>query len=527
MPNNCSTLIQRKQNILHKILRSNSEGKIQNAVNETTAALCVAGTRKTPAYSPTSTSNLITASAARRSNAFANNRIQPTSNHLYETHFPSIRDASENSERQIQSHDELHYHPQSKKISTNASPKSNGHAPSTSISSIFNALTKRSTENFMSTYGDFEDTINPSAVPPASRRSQHSHKTNEINHNTMKQTVLSQKQSGDATGDIHLSSSTLDKNQQRTLGTSARVRTNMPQIHVEASFIQEATTRERANTGQIYQRRITHNVKAPIKQKIDKYRRRSGENSQAANGSTPNGLSPTSPSFTTSPFARPKQPPSSPAAVHRVSSDAEVEARLEVLRLSMDNNFIQADKQTQSQPTPQQPIHPRIKSPYFSNNNHHQQQITPKLSTSNPPTPPVRLRRTNGTTQPISSASSSRHVKQQQQSHLVKQSKKSGSGNLYLAFISSRHFSALDENLFDCDIDHEKLLNIFTWLKGVEEHRHEQLDHEFLLNEQYQRMLDVEENLSLYSEIQFAVDDIPANTTGKPCERIEKMQFGD
>ncbi|CAF4490133.1 unnamed protein product, partial [Rotaria magnacalcarata] len=84
------------------------------------------------------------------------------------------------------------------------------------------------------------------------------------------------------------------------------------------------------------------------------------------------------------------QPPSSPAAVHRVSSDAEVEARLEVLRLSMDNNFIQADKQTQSQSTPQQPIHPRIKSPYFSNNNHHQQQITPKLSTSNPPTPPVR-----------------------------------------------------------------------------------------------------------------------------------------
>jgi hypothetical protein len=30
MPNNCSTLIQRKQNILHKILRSNSDGKLQN-----------------------------------------------------------------------------------------------------------------------------------------------------------------------------------------------------------------------------------------------------------------------------------------------------------------------------------------------------------------------------------------------------------------------------------------------------------------------------------------------------------------
>ncbi|CAF4993324.1 unnamed protein product, partial [Rotaria socialis] len=81
--------------------------------------------------------------------------------------------------------------------------------------------------------------------------------------------------------------------------------------------------------------------------------------------------------------------------VHRVSSDAEVEARLEVLRLSMDNNFIQADKQSQSQPTPQQSIHPRIKSPYLSNNNHHhhQQQVTLKLSASNPPTPPVRLRR--------------------------------------------------------------------------------------------------------------------------------------
>ena len=30
MPTNCSTLIQRKQNILHKTLRANSEGKIQN-----------------------------------------------------------------------------------------------------------------------------------------------------------------------------------------------------------------------------------------------------------------------------------------------------------------------------------------------------------------------------------------------------------------------------------------------------------------------------------------------------------------
>jgi len=30
MPNNCSTLIQRKHHIPHKVLRSNSEGKLQN-----------------------------------------------------------------------------------------------------------------------------------------------------------------------------------------------------------------------------------------------------------------------------------------------------------------------------------------------------------------------------------------------------------------------------------------------------------------------------------------------------------------
>ncbi len=93
-------------------------------------------------------------------------------------------------------------------------------------------------------------------------------------------------------------------------------------------------------------------------------------------------------------------------------------------------------------------------------------------------------------------------------------------GNLYLAFIASRHLSSLEDALFESDIDHQKLLQIFTWLKGVEDHRHEQLDHDQLLIEQNQRMLDEEENLSLYSEIQHAVDDLPANTTGKPCEKI-------
>ncbi|CAF1432288.1 unnamed protein product, partial [Adineta steineri] len=32
---------------------------------------------------------------------------------------------------------------------------------------------------------------------------------------------------------------------------------------------------------------------------------------------------------------------------------------------------------------------------------------------------------------------------------------------------------------------------------------------------------------SLYSEIQHAVDDVPANTTGEPCERIATMAFED
>lgn len=189
----------------------------------------------------------------------------------------------------------------------------------------------------------------------------------------------------------------------------------------------------------------------------------------------------------------------------------------------MDGNLIHVNKQSPTQT--HYGSNARIKSPYFSNSH---QQMVPRLSPSNPPTPPVRLRRTHGITQPISSASSSRHVKhhqQQQQQNLLKQSTKSGSGNVYLAFISSRHFSTLDEAFFDYDLDHQKLLNIFTWIRGVEEHRHEQSDHDQLLQEQCQRMLDLAENFSLYSEIQQAVDDLPANTSGKPCEKIQTMSF--
>ena len=235
-------------------------------------------------------------------------------------------------------------------------------------------------------------------------------------------------------------------------------------------------------------------------------------------------------------------PPSLAAAVHRVASDGELQARLDVLRLSADVNPTQTDQQKQSQSHQQNARH-RIKSPYLYTNH---QQTKPMTPISNPRTPPVRLRRNPAAPQPTSSVNSSQHPHNnnhhppaQQYHHTnnrhlqppppnpIKQSIAPSAGNLYLAFIASRHLSTLEDALFECDIDHQKLLRIFTWLKGVEEYRHEQANHDQLIIEQNQRMLDQEENLSLYSEIQHAVDDLPANTAGKPCERIATMHFED
>jgi hypothetical protein len=242
------------------------------------------------------------------------------------------------------------------------------------------------------------------------------------------------------------------------------------------------------------------------------------------------GLSATTSFLAPSTLARPKLLPSSPTGIQRVSSDGEIQARLEVLRLSMDTNLLHTDQQSHAQL--HQYSRSRVKSPFVYNTHQKTIQTSP---TSNSQIPAVRLRRTHGTTQPVSSANSSqyhyhnninnRHPEQQH--HLVKQSANTSPKNLYLAFVASRHLSTLEDPIFDCEIDHQKLLRIFTWLKGVEEHRHEQLDHEQLLIQQNQRMLDKDENLSLYSEIQNAVDDLPANTTGKPCEKIATMQFED
>jgi hypothetical protein len=265
--------------------------------------------------------------------------------------------------------------------------------------------------------------------------------------------------------------------------------------------------------GHHYQRRPNNPSKVPIKQKIDKHLRRSEEVMQAINvatimNSAHNGLS----GIVPSPLPRSKPPPlPSSAASRHVLSDAEIQARLDALRVKINSNLNHSveQPQTYSQQYPRN----RVKSPYLYPNH---QQISPVMLTSNPQTPPVRSRRSHGPTQQT-----------RQQQHSSRPSTSYSQQNLYLAFIASRHLSTLEKTLLESDSDRQKLIRIFTWLKDVDDHRHEQLDHDQLLLEQNQRMEDQDENLSLYSEIQYAVDDLPANTDGKEGERIVTMQFED
>ena len=175
-------------------------------------------------------------------------------------------------------------------------------------------------------------------------------------------------------------------------------------------------------------------------------------------------------------------------------SDAEIQARLHVLRLSIDTKLAQAE---------QRDAPARLRSPYSYTN--HQQASPAVVTTPKEPIPPVTP------SQPRPSS--------------VQPSNPTKQGNVYLAFIASRHLSTLEDHQLESDLDPGKLLQIFHWLKTVEEHRHEQSNHEQLLLDQNQRMLDQEENLSLYSDVRFAVDDLPPNTTGKACERIATMHF--
>lgn len=180
---------------------------------------------------------------------FATNLIPPSLDSPYDTNLPTIRYTKANVERQNHPHDELRSRSRSKTPLANESPKSNGYTPSASMSSIFNVFAKRSTENLVSTNGDFEETINPSPVPH-SRRSERSDKGNEIYPNSMKQAKIPQKQLTDSGVDIRFSTSSGDTNQQhRALGTSRRARTNATQAHVETSREQEPVMKERTNPG--------------------------------------------------------------------------------------------------------------------------------------------------------------------------------------------------------------------------------------------------------------------------------------
>ena len=219
------------------------------------------------------------------------------------------------------------------------------------------------------------------------------------------------------------------------------------------------------------------------------------------------------------------KPPSSPIPVRRVTSDAEIQARLEVLRLSMNTNPAQTDQEQQQK---QQHSRSNLKSPYLYSTH---QQLAPPAT---PQTPPVLLRRSQLTNygnlsqhRQTNGVSYRRIPQSPMKQSSVKQSIHPNQGNLYLAFIASRHLSTLDDKLLENDMDHSRLLRIFTWLKSVEEHRHLQIHHDKLLTEQNDRMKDEEDNLSLYSEIKYAVDDLPPNTSGRPCEKIAPMQFED
>ena len=273
--------------------------------------------------------------------------------------------------------------------------------------------------------------------------------------------------------------------------------------------------------GQLYQRRPNNTFKAPIKQKIDKYRRRSEEAVNAANSTnnlvqTANvGLTATAPTLATPPSHRIRHAPSSPKGVRRVTSDAEVRARLEVLRLSIDTNLARTEENH------------RIKSPYLYTTH---QQLAPAPPPTAQTTSSAVIRPSHGPAARLSSgitptAAATVNLRRQTNAQTTtKSSMNNAQTNLYLAFIASRHLSTLEGTLVDCDIDHPKLLRIFTWLKNVEEHRHEIQDHDQLIIEQNQKMLDQEENLSLYSEIQHAVDDLPPNTAGI-SHQIPTMNF--
>ncbi|UJR21245.1 hypothetical protein I4U23_024340 [Adineta vaga] len=520
MPTNCSTLIQRKQNIFHKILRSKSERKSLNVVNENPSNSHLSTSRKPSDHSP-SPNHLIVdspgSSPARRSNIFTINRIQPTTEHIYEKHLPPARDAPSPYVQQQQhsrAYDDVRSRSRSKTPIGGASPKGPQRSLSASISSIFNAFSKRSTENLVGSNGDITELKITSSRRSRPLSTENSRRKVDTNHVPTKQiNVTPQKQSVDSRIDSRYSTNRPETaHQQRTPLHSARVRLNVPNVHVESPLMNEMLTKEQTNTGSIYQRRTNNSIRSPIKQKIDKYRRRSEETTQAGNGTTNGGHAgiPTTTFILNSPSSTRSKPQASPSSVRRVTSDAEV------FRLSMDSNVIHIDQTNTNGQHRLKPAH------IYSTH----QQLVPATTTYTTSISHRRPYQIPAAT-PIQPHPNINHGKQRQSS--AKQSTTTGNnqGNMYLAFIASRHLSTLEANVPEYDMDHPRLIRIFTWLQNIEEHRHEQTDHDILIAEQNQRMLDREEDFSLYSEIQHAVDDIPANTNGEPCERIPTIAFED
>ncbi|CAF0805967.1 unnamed protein product [Adineta steineri] len=540
MPNKCSTLVRRRQDILNQLSRSNSEGKLQDDILETTAELCIAGTRKAPPFFPTPTHHVPTTPTTRRSNFLPTNRVHPSPNQVHNTQLPTIRYAKGSNEQRNHIQDETHSRStRSKTPLDNSSPKSGGYTPSASMSSVYNALSKRSTENLLNAYAGSDNKNSSNPVSP-SYRSQRSHKTKEIKKDTTKHTTALQKQSTDSGIDIRFSSSSGDTNHlQRTSGTSTRPRTNTQQVQNESPRTQETVTKDRTNHGQLYQRRPNNAAKAPIKQKIDKYRRRT-EVTQAIYGYTSiNAANNDLPNTNYSTSNRPKPPPSTPTmSGGTMMSAAKLQAHHDALFESLKSKAPYTYEPLvhyshQYSPNP-------VKSPHLCPKH---QQITSTLPISNPPTPLVHLRPSYGTIQNFVPTKSSHHNHHHhhtntknnqylptpppppsQQYYTIKQTPNASPKYLSLASAAPHNPPTLDDNLLN-DADQQKLLRVFKWLKNVEEHRYEQIDHDELLDKQTLRMIDQTDNLSLYSEIRLAVDDLPPNLSNEPCERIATMEF--
>ncbi|CAF0873678.1 unnamed protein product [Adineta ricciae] len=491
------------------------------APNETPSNLRLSNSQKRSSHSPAS--NHITAdspgsSPARRSSIFITNRIQPTAEHIYEKHLPPVRDVPSTFAQQPRVYEDARSRSRSKTPIGTASPKAPQRSLSASISSIFNTLSKRSTENAMGSNGDLNELRITSSRRSRPLSTESGRRGIDTPHVITKQiNVTPQKQSIDNGIDSRYATHRSETvRQQQTPLHSARVRLNVPNVHVESPLMHEVLTKEQGSTGPLYQRRTNNSVRSPIKQKIDKYRRRSGEATQGGNGTTSDGHMPT-PTTTlalNSPSSVRSKQQASPSSIRRVTSDAETSSRPEVFRLSVDSNALHSDH-------PSSNGQHRLKPAQIYSTH---EQLVPVVTTHITSSAHRRLYQIPAAT-PIQPRPSNTYGKQRQSSARQSTTTANNQGNMYLAFIASRHLSTLEANVPEYDMDHPRLLRIFTWLQNVEEHRHEQSDHDLLITEQNQRMLDQEENFSLYSEIQHAVDDIPANTNGEPCERIPTIEF--